>query len=164
MASESSFDVVSKVDHQEVDNAINQAAREVRQRFDFKGTGTTVAWSGDETISISSQTEEKVKAALDVLESKLVRRKVSLKALEAGEPRVTGKTWHIDCTLREGISTENAKKISKLVRDSGLKGVKAQIQGDELRISSKKRDDLQAVQRLITEADYDFAVQYTNYR
>lgn len=164
MASESSFDVVSKVDHQEVDNAINQAAREVRQRFDFKGTGTTVAWSGDETISISSQTEEKVKAALDVLESKLVRRKVSLKALDAGEPRVTGKTWHIDCTLREGISTENAKKISKLVRDSGLKGVKAQIQGDELRISSKKRDDLQAVQRLITEADYDFAVQYTNYR
>ncbi|MDN6442603.1 MAG: nucleotide-binding protein, partial [Acidipropionibacterium jensenii] len=109
MASESSFDVVSKVDHQEVDNAINQAAREVRQRFDFKGTDTTVAWSGDEGIEIVSQTEEKVKAALDVLQSKLVRRKVSLKALDAGEPRVSGRTWHIDCALREGISTENAK-------------------------------------------------------
>ncbi|MDN5977905.1 YajQ family cyclic di-GMP-binding protein [Acidipropionibacterium jensenii] len=164
MASESSFDVVSKVDHQEVDNAINQAAREVRQRFDFKGTDTTVAWSGDEGIEIVSQTEEKVKAALDVLQSKLVRRKVSLKALDAGEPRVSGRTWHIDCTLREGISTENAKKISKLVRDSGPKGVKAQIQGEELRISSKKRDDLQAVQKLINDADYEFAVQFTNYR
>ncbi|AZZ38864.1 YajQ family cyclic di-GMP-binding protein [Acidipropionibacterium jensenii] len=164
MASESSFDVVSKVDHQEVDNAINQAAREVRQRFDFKGTDTTVAWSGDEGIEIVSQTEEKVKAALDVLQSKLVRRKVSLKALDAGEPRVSGRTWHIDCALREGISTENAKKISKLVRDSGPKGVKAQIQGEELRISSKKRDNLQAVQKLINDADYEFAVQFTNYR
>lgn len=164
MASESSFDVVSKVDHQEVDNAINQAAREVRQRFDFKGTDTSVAWSGDEAIAIVSATEEKAKAALDVLQSKLVRRKVSLKALDAGEPRVSGKTWHIDCAVREGISAENARKVSKLVRDSGPKGVKTQIQGDELRISSKKRDDLQAVQRLITEADYDFAVQFVNYR
>ncbi|AFV90380.1 hypothetical protein PACID_26080 [Acidipropionibacterium acidipropionici ATCC 4875] len=164
MASESSFDVVSKVDHQEVDNAINQAAREVRQRFDFKGTDTSVAWAGDEAIAISSSTEEKVKAALDVLQSKLARRKVSLKALDAGQPRVTGKTWHIDCALREGISTENAKKISNLIRDSGTKGVKAQIQGEELRVSSKKRDDLQAVQRLITDADYDFAVQFVNYR
>lgn len=164
MASESSFDVVSKVDHQEVDNAINQAAREVRQRFDFKGTDTTVAWAGDAGIEIVSQTEEKVKAALDVLQSKLVRRGVSLKAVEAGDPRVSGKTWHISCAIHEGITTENAKKVSKLVRDEGPKGVKAQVQGDELRVSSKSRDDLQAVQKLILGADLDFAVQFVNYR
>jgi len=163
MASDSSFDVVSKVDRQEVDNALGQAAREVGQRFDFKNTDARIAWSG-EAIEMQAVSEERVKAVLDVFQTKLIRRGVSLKALDAGEPRVSGRTWHIDCALREGISTENAKKISKLVRDSGPKGVKAQIQGEELRISSKKRDDLQAVQKLINDADYEFAVQFTNYR
>ncbi|MGD7704719.1 YajQ family cyclic di-GMP-binding protein [Microlunatus sp. Y2014] len=163
MASENSFDVVSKFDKQEVDNALNQAAKEVRQRFDFKNTGATIDWSG-EFIELEASTEERVKAVLDVFQSKLVRRGISLKAFEAGEPRSSGKVWKITGSMVEGISTENAKKISKLVRDEGPKGVKAQIQGDELRISSKKRDDLQAVQKLITDADYDFAVQFTNYR
>jgi len=163
MAAEHSFDIVSKVNHQEVDNAINQAAKEVGQRFDFKDTQTSVAWSG-ENIEIESSTEERAKAALDVLESKLVRRGVSLKSLDAGEPRISGKRAHITCVLKHGISQENAKKVSKLIRDEGPKSVKAQIQGDELRVTSKSLDDLQTVQALVKEADYDFAVQFTNYR
>ena len=95
---------------------------------------------------------------------KLVRRGVSLKALEAGEPRVSGKLWKITATTKQGIKQEDAKKISKLLRDEGPKGVKCQIQGEELRISSKSRDDLQEAQRMIKEADYDFAVQFVNYR
>ena len=164
MASENSFDVVSKVDHMEVANAVNQAAKEVSQRFDFKGTGAKVALSGDTTIEIEADTEDRVTAALDVLQSKLVRRGINLKSLEAGEPRSSGKMWKITCTIREGISQENAKKVSKLIRDEGPRGVKAQIQGDELRVSSKSRDDLQAVQALIKSQDYDFAVQFSNYR
>lgn len=163
MASDSSFDVVSKVDRQEVDNALNQAAKEVRQRFDFKNTDAAIRWSGD-LIELEAVSEERVKAVLDVFQSKLVKRGVSLKALDAGDPRSSGKLWKITAQTTEGISQENAKKISKLIRDEGPKGVKAQIQGDELRVSSKSRDDLQAVQRLIKEQDYDFAVQFTNYR
>ncbi|TDT34411.1 YajQ family cyclic di-GMP-binding protein [Naumannella halotolerans] len=163
MAKESSFDVVSKVDRQEVDNALNQAAKEVRQRFDFKGTDASIAWSG-EAIEMEANSEERVKAVLDVFESKLVRRGVSLKSLDAGDPRSSGKLFKITATTTEGISQENAKKVSKLIRDEGPKGVKAQIQGDELRISGKSRDDLQAIQKLINDADFDFAVQYVNYR
>ena len=163
MASESSFDIVSKVDRQEVDNAVNQAAKEVRQRFDFRNTDAKVSWSG-EVIELEANTEERVVAALDVLQTKLIRRGVSLKALDAGEPRISGKVAKITADIKEGITTENAKKITKLVRDEGPKGVKAQIQGDELRVSSKSRDALQTVQKLITDQDYDFAVQYTNYR
>ena len=163
MASESSFDIVSKVDRQEVDNALNQAAKEVRQRFDFKGADAAITWSG-EAIEIQANSEERVKAVLDVFQSKLVRRGVSLKALDAGEPRSSGKLYKITATTSEGISTENAKKVAKLIRDEGPKGVKTQVQGDELRVSSKSRDDLQAVQALVKGADYDFAVQFTNYR
>lgn len=163
MASENSFDVVSKVDHQEVDNALNQAAKEIRNRFDFKGTESDIRWSG-EAIAMESSTEEKIKQIWDVFQTKLVKRGVSLKAVKASDPRISGKTWRMDASLSEGISTEDAKKVSKLVSDEGPKGVKCQIQGDELRVSSKKRDDLQAVQRLILDQDYDFAVQFTNYR
>ena len=163
MASESSFDVVSKVDRQEVDNALGQTGRELAQRFDFKNTGASIAWSG-EKIEMRAGTEERVKAALDVFESKLIRRGVSLKALDAADPRISGKVAKITASIKEGISTDNAKKISKLIRDEGPKGVKAQVQGDELRVSSKKRDDLQAVIALVKEQDYDFAVQFTNYR
>lgn len=163
MASTSSFDIVSTVDKQEVDNALNQAAKEVRQRFDFKGTDASIAWSG-EAIEMEANSEERVKAVLDVFESKLVRRGVSLKSLDAGDPRSSGKLFKITATTTEGISQENAKKVSKLIRDEGPKGVKAQIQGDELRISGKSRDDLQAIQKLINDADFDFAVQYVNYR
>ena len=163
MASESSFDIVSKVDRQEVDNALNQAAKEIRQRFDFKNTEASIAWSG-EAIEMEAVSEERVKAVLDVFESKLVRRGVSLKSLDAGEPRSSGKIYKITATTTEGISTENAKKVAKLIRDEGPKSVKTQIQGEELRVSSKSRDDLQAAQALVKDADYDFAVQFTNYR
>ncbi|HEY0240399.1 MAG TPA: YajQ family cyclic di-GMP-binding protein [Friedmanniella sp.] len=163
MASESSFDIVSKVDRQEVDNALNQAAKEIRQRFDFKNTEASIAWSG-EAIELEAVSEERVKAVLDVFESKLVRRGISLKALDAGEPRSSGKLYKITATTTEGISTENAKKVAKLIRDEGPKTVKTQIQGEELRVSSKSRDDLQAAQALVKAADYDFAVQFTNYR
>ncbi|WP_040284748.1 YajQ family cyclic di-GMP-binding protein [Tessaracoccus massiliensis] len=163
MAADSSFDVVSKVDRQEVDNALNQAAKEVGQRFDFKGVDAKIAWSG-EFIEMEANSEERVKAVLDVFQTKLLRRGISLKALDAGEPRVSGKLWKITASTKQGIKQEDAKKISKLIRDEGPKGVKTQIQGDELRISSKKRDDLQAVQKMIKEADYDFAVQFVNYR
>ena len=164
MAADSSFDIVSKVDRQEVDNALNQAAKELTTRFDFRGTDTTIAWKGEETIELVSSTEERIKAAIDVFKEKLVRRDISMKAFDAGEPQASGKTYKVSGTLKQGIDSENAKKITKLIRDEGPKGVKAQIQGDELRISSKKRDDLQAVQALVREQDYDFAVQFTNYR
>ncbi len=163
MAGESSFDIVSKVDHQEVDNALNMAAKEVRNRFDFKGTDASIRWSG-EVIEMEANGEERVKAILDVFQSMLVRRKVDLKSLDAGEPLLSGKMWKLSASLQQGISRENAQKIAKLIRDEGPRGVRTQVQGDDLRVFSKKRDDLQSVQRLVREADYDFAVQFDNYR
>jgi len=162
-ARDHSFDIVSKVDHQEVDNAVNQAAKEVGQRFDFKGTDTTVKWAG-EAVEVESSTEDRARAALEVFSSKLAKRGVSLKALTAGEPRVSGKRAHITCTFANGISQDNAKKISRLVHDEAPKSVKIAIQGDELRVTSKSLDDLQTVQAMIRDADYDFAVQFVNYR
>ncbi|CAI9406145.1 MULTISPECIES: YajQ family cyclic di-GMP-binding protein [Aestuariimicrobium] len=164
MASDSSFDIVSKIDRQEVDNALGQAAREVGQRFDFKNTDSSIKWSGETTIEMESNGEDRVKAVWDVFQSKLIKRGVSLKAVKADDPRLSGKMWKMTASTEEGITQENAKKISKLVRDEGPKGVKCLIQGDELRVSSKSRDDLQVVQKMIKEADYDFAVQFTNYR
>jgi uncharacterized protein YajQ (UPF0234 family) len=160
---DSSFDVVSKVDRQEVDNALNQAAKEIAQRYDFKGTDASIAWSG-ESILMRANSEDRVKAVLDVLETKLVKRGVSLKSLDAGEPKASGKEYRIEAALKEGLSQENAKKISKIIRDEGPKSVKAQIQGEELRVTSKSRDDLQAVQALLKGADLDVALQFTNYR
>ena len=161
---DSSFDVVSKVDRQEVDNALNQAAKELSQRFDFRGTNATIAWAGEEGVTLSADTEERVTAALDVFKEKLVKRDQSLKILDAGEPRQSGRETKISVALKEGISQEQAKKVGKLIRDEGPKGVKVQVQGDELRVSSKKRDDLQSVIALVKAQDYDFAVQFTNYR
>ena len=160
---DSSFDIVSKVDRQEVDNALNQAAKEVSQRFDFKNVGASIQWSG-EKIEMKANTEERVKAILDVFQTKLVKRGISLKALDAGEPALSGKDYRIVAEMRQGITTENAKKVAKIIRDEGPKSVKAQIQGDELRVSSKSRDDLQAVQGLLKSKDFDFAVQFVNYR
>ena len=161
---DSSFDIVSKLDRQEVDNALGQAAREVATRFDFKGTGATIEWKGEKAIEITASADDRASAVLDVFKDKLVKRNMSLKVLDASEVRQSGQQSKIDIALKEGITTEDAKKIGKLIRDEGPKGVKAQVQGDELRVSSKKRDDLQAVQRLVKEQDYDFAVQFTNYR
>ena len=164
MAGSASFDIVSKVDRQEVDNAFHQAEKELGTRFDFRGTGTTIAKSGENAVTITSETEERAAAALDVFKEKLVKRSISLKSLDAGEPRQSGKTYKIDCRIIEGIDSDKAKAISKKIRDEGPKGVQAQIQGDQLRVSGKKRDDLQAVQQLLRGADLDVALQFDNYR
>ncbi|QPL05788.1 MULTISPECIES: YajQ family cyclic di-GMP-binding protein [Actinomyces] len=165
MASESSFDVVSKLDRQEVDNAVNQTAKEISQRYDFRGVDAAVELSGD-TITMRANSAERVLAILDVLQSKLFRRGVSLKALDLGdkEPRLSGKVYAMVCPLKEGLSQEVAKKITKTIRDEGPKGVKATIQGDEVRVSSKSRDDLQAVIALLKGLDVDAALQFVNYR
>ena len=160
---DSSFDIVSKIDRAELDNAVNQASRELDTRFDFKGTGTTIEMSGD-VIKIESGTEERAKAALEVLKEKMIKRNVSLKHLDIADPAQSGKVYRIFCTIKEGISQENAKKVTKLLKDEGPKSVRAQIQGDELRVSSKSRDDLQTAIALIKGAKLDFAVQFTNYR
>jgi hypothetical protein len=164
VAGDSSFDVVSKIDRQEVDNALNQAAKEISQRYDFKGVGASIEWSGTEMIVMKANSEDRVKAVLDVFETKLIKRGVSLKVLDKADPKVSGKEYRLEATLKEGLSQENAKKISKLIRDEGPKGVKASITGDELRVTSKSRDDLQAIIALLKGADLDVALQFTNYR
>jgi uncharacterized protein YajQ (UPF0234 family) len=161
---DSSFDIVSKLDRQEVDNALGQTAREIATRFDFKGTGATIEWQGEQAIEISASADDRASAVLDVFKDKLVKRQQSLKILDAGEPRASGQQSKISITLKEGITSEDAKKVSKLIRDEGPKGVKVQVQGDELRVFSKKRDDLQEVIALVKGQDLDFAVQFTNYR
>jgi cyclic-di-GMP-binding protein len=159
-----SFDVVSKIDGQEVDNAVNQTSKELAQRFDFRGTNASIDMSGDFKLTIKADTEERAKAALDVFKEKLVKRSISLKSFEAGEPKASGKQYLITGELTQGIDSEKAKKIAKLIRDDGPKGVNAQIQGDQLRVSAKKKDDLQAVIALLKGADVGVALQFTNYR
>ena len=162
---DSSFDVVSKYDKQEVANAVNNAAKEIANRYDFKNVGASVELSG-ESIVMKANSEERVKAVLDVLQTWLVKRKVSLKHLDGADadPKLSGKEYRLECALKEGISQENAKKIAKIIRDEGPRGVKAQIQGDELRVSSKSKDDLQAVMTLLKGQDLDVALTFTNYR
>ena len=161
---DSSFDVVSKVERQEVDNAVNQAAKELSQRFDFRGTNASIKWGGESSVVIQADTEDRAAAALDVFKEKLIKRGISLKALEAGEPQLSGKTYRVSGTILEGIASEKAKAISKKIRDEGPKGVQAQIQGDQLRVTGKKRDDLQAVIALLKQEDFGVALQFTNYR
>jgi cyclic-di-GMP-binding protein len=164
MPSESSFDIVSKIDRQEADNALNQAAKEISTRFDFRGTGASIAWSGEDGVEIRANSEERAKAVLDVFKEKIVKRGVSLKHLDADDPKASGKEYRIAIALKEGISQENAKKVSKIIRDEGPKGAKAQVQGEELRVSSKSRDDLQSIISLLKGKDFDFALQFVNYR
>ncbi|ROO91210.1 hypothetical protein EDD29_8961 [Actinocorallia herbida] len=164
MAGDSSFDIVSKLDKQETDNALNQAVKEVGNRFDFRNVDAGIRWSG-EAIEIQANSEERALAVLDVFKEKLIKRGLSLKILDAGEPKASGKLYKIGVNLKEGISQENAKKISKIIREEGPKGVKAQIQGEELRVSSKKRDELQEVIALLKgKEDLDVALQFVNYR
>ena len=158
-----SFDIVSKVERQEVDNALNQAAKEAATRYDFKGTGASIAWSG-ESIAIKAGSQERCAALLDVFKEKLVKRQISLKTLEAGEPEQSGKEYRLSATVSEGISQDDAKKVAKVIREQGPKGVQPQIQGDQLRVSAKKKDDLQSVIALLKGHDFDFALQFTNYR
>ena len=162
---DSSFDIVSKYDKQEIANAVNTAAKEIANRYDFKNVGASIELSG-EKIVMKANSEERVKAVLDVLQTWLVKRKVSLKHLDGSDadPKLSGKEYRLECALKEGISQENAKKIAKIIRDEGPRGVKAQIQGDELRVSSKSKDDLQAVMTLLKGQDLDVALTLTNYR
>ena len=164
MPAESSFDIVSKLDRQEVDNALNQAGKEISTRFDFRNVGASIAWSGDQGVEIRANSEERAKAVLDVFKDKLVRRGVSLKVLDTSDPKLSGKEYRLAISLKEGITQDDAKKLGKIIRDEGPKGIKAQVQGDELRVSSKKKDDLQAVIALLKGKDFDFALQFVNYR
>lgn len=159
-----SFDIVSKVDRQELDNALNQAEKELATRFDFRGTGAQVSHAGENAVTISAETEDRARAALEVFKEKLVKRNISLKSLDAGEPKASGKTYRIECKIIQGIDSDKAKAISKKIRDEGPKGVQAQIQGDQLRVSGKKRDDLQAVIAMLKQGDFGVALQFTNYR
>lgn len=160
---DNSFDVVSKVDRQEVDNALNQAHKEINQRYDFRDVGASIEFSG-EAILMKANSEERVKAVLDVLISKLARRGISMKSLQYGDPVPSGKEFRLVAELKEGIDQPTAKKLNKLIRDEGPKSVKSQIQGDELRVSSKSRDDLQATIRLLKGADVDVDLQFVNMR
>ena len=162
---DSSFDIVSKYDKQEVANAVNTAAKEVANRYDFKNVGARIELAG-EVIKIEANTEERCTAVLDVVETWLIKRGVSLKHLDLPEagPRLSGKEYKLDVPLKEGITSENAKKITKIIRDEGPKSVKTQIQGDEVRVTSKSRDDLQAVQQLLKGADLEVALNFTNRR
>ncbi|NKE09472.1 MULTISPECIES: YajQ family cyclic di-GMP-binding protein [Kocuria] len=163
MASDSTFDVVSKVDKQEVSNALNQAQKEVAQRYDFRGVGAEIDFSG-EKILIKANSQERAEAVLDVFQSKLVKRGISLKSLDAGEPYASGKEFRIESSIKEGIAQDQAKKISKIIRDEAPKSVKAIIQGDELRVSSKSRDDLQETINLLKSSDVEVDLQFVNFR
>ena len=160
---DSSFDIVSKIDQMELDNAFNQCDREIATRFDFKNTGSKIEKTGLK-VTLEADTEERVKAVLDVFKDKLIKRNVSLKHLDASEPSLSGKTYGIKCEFKEGITTENAKKIAKFLKESGPKSLKTQIQGEELRVSSKSRDDLQTAIAQDKNESWDFAVQFTNFR
>ncbi|SDH66189.1 hypothetical protein SAMN05192558_113144 [Actinokineospora alba] len=159
-----SFDVVSKVDRQEVDNALNQAAKELSTRFDFRNTGAQVSWSGDEAITFQADTEERCAAAIEVFKEKLIKRNISQKAFDVEEPALSGKVYKVTGTLVQGITSEKAKEIAKKIREEGPKGVQAQIQGDQLRVTGKKKDHLQDVITLLKTGDFGIALQFTNYR
>ena len=158
------FDVVSEVDMQEVKNAVDQASREVATRFDFRDTGSSIELSGQE-LHLHSSTEDRLRALVQVLEEKLVKRQVSLKALDRGKVEEAAKgTVRQTITLRAGISTEHAKKLNKFIKDLGLKGVSSQTQGDQLRVSGKKKDALQLVISAVKAEDFGIPLQITNFR
>jgi uncharacterized protein YajQ (UPF0234 family) len=158
------FDVVSQVDMQEVKNAVDQAQREVSTRFDFKNTDSTVELSGQE-IHLHSATEDRLRALVQVLEEKMVRRKVSLKALDYGKIEEASRgTARQTVTLKAGISSDNARAINRFIKDNGPKGVSSQTQGDQVRVSAKKRDDLQTVIAGLREHDFGIPLQFENFR
>ena len=158
------FDVVSEVDMQEVCNAVDQAAREVAQRFDFKGTDSSVEL-GDDTISMASASEDRLAALRVVLEEKFAKRKISMKVLDYGtiEPASGGSVRQV-ARLQAGISSEKAKDLNKFIKGLGLKGVQSSTQGEQMRVSGKKRDDLQAAIAAMKEADFGIPLQFTNFR
>jgi uncharacterized protein YajQ (UPF0234 family) len=159
-----SFDVVSEVDQQEITNAVDQASRELATRFDFKGTDSTVELK-DDAIEIESASEERLKAVTQVLEEKLVKRKVSLKVLDYGkvEEATKGRARQ-KVSLQSGINQEKAKAIGKYIKELGLKGVQHQVQGEQLRVIGKKRDDLQTAIAKLKEHDFGIPLQFNNFR
>ena len=159
-----SFDVVSQIDMQEVRNAVDQAAREVSTRYDFKNTGSAVTL-GDTEISLASNNEDRLNALRQVLEEKLVKRKVSLKAVSYGDvEEASGVTVRQLAALQAGINSDKAKELNKYIKGLGIKGVQSQTQGDQLRVISKKRDHLQTVISELKEADFDIPLQFENFR
>lgn len=160
---DSSFDIVSKVDPMELQNAVVQAQKELTQRYDFKGVDAELTQQG-ESLTMFASSDERVKAVLDVLQSKLIKRGISLKSLESSEPELQGKRYKISAKIKNGIASDQAKKISQIIREEGPKSAKAQIQGDELRVSSKSRDDLQAIIALLKGKDLEVDLQFVNYR
>ncbi len=164
MAKDASFDIVSTVDMQEIDNAVNQAAKEIETRFDFKNSKSEISFDGKDTVTMISDSEHKVASVYDILQSKCVKRGVSLKALKPGKvEQASAGTVRQLVRLQQGINQDEAKSITKLIKDSKIK-VQVSIQGDQLRVSGKNRDDLQQVIQLIRDADLPFAVQFVNYR
>ena len=158
------FDVVSEVDMQEVKNAVDQASREVATRFDFRDTGSSIELSGHE-LHLHSSTEDRLKALVQVLEEKLVKRQVSLKALDRGKVEQAAKgTVRQTITLQAGISADHAKRLNRFIKDLGLKGVSSQTQGDQLRVSGKKKDALQSVIAAVKGEDFGIPLQITNFR
>ncbi len=159
-----SFDVVSELNLQEVRNAVDQANREATTRFDFKGTGAEIAL-GDKELTLSASTEDRLKALYTVLEEKLVKREVSLKTLDPGKVEsASGNTARQRVALRAGISQEVGKQINKLVKEMGMKNLSSSIQGDQVRVTGKQRDDLQAAIARLKEADLPVPLQFTNFR
>jgi uncharacterized protein YajQ (UPF0234 family) len=163
VAKDFSFDIVSQVSMPEVGNAVDQARREIQQRFDFKNTGTTID-RDDRLIEVRSSTEDRLKAAVEVLKEKAVRREVSIKALKAGPVLPAAKgTYRQSVHVNVGITDEKAKEIVRFVKGSGVK-VQSQIQGDQIRISGKKKDDLQEVMRTVRDHDFEIPLQFVNFR
>jgi len=165
MASDSSFDIVSKVDMQEVKNAVDQAVREIDTRFDFKGSDSTLELDEKAVqLKMASSDETRLKSMVDVLQTKLHKRGIDIKSLDLGdvEPATKGTVRQV-ATIRQGIDTDTARKVVKLIKDSGLK-VQAAIQGDQVRVSGKVRDDLQKVIATLKAADLDVPLQFINYR
>jgi uncharacterized protein YajQ (UPF0234 family) len=159
-----SFDVVSEVDDQEIRNAVDQASREIATRYDFKGTDSSIELK-DTTIELHTESEARLQALTQVLEEKMVKRKVSLKALSYGKVEEAAKgTVRQTVTLTVGINDEKARQVGKFIKGLGLKGVQHQVQGDQLRVSGKKRDDLQSAIAALKEHDFDIPLQFTNFR
>ena len=159
-----SFDVVSEFDAQEVRNAVDQTARELATRFDFKGTNSTIELTGDE-IKLHSVSEDRLTAVRQVLEEKLVKRKVSLKALDYQKvEEASGATARQVVKLVAGISRDKATELNKHIKGLNLKGVQSQVQGEQLRVTGKKRDDLQATIAALKEHDFGIPLQFTNFR
>ena len=158
------FDIVSEVDMQEVRNAVDQANREAATRFDFKNTDSAIEWSENELV-LRSSTEDRLRALHQVLDEKLVRRQVSLKAFEDAKIEEAQKgTSRQKISIRAGISSDHAKRLNKFIKDLGLKGVSSQTQGDQLRVTGKKRDDLQAVIAFLRAKDFGVSLNYRNFR